>query len=660
METEWVSRVRAGWRRIALVWLAALMGTGAVARAQIDATHWSSGSVTLTGGWREHDGDNLAWAATNFDDRGWKTVELDELGGAQPGWRWFRLRVQLAPGHPHLHLLLAGGPGVYEVFVNGQKQEWLQIGSTLGVRRPTEQVISLGDVGSAMELALRTHAPLIYTTWHLPLFLTAELGTPEAIESERAAMESARLYSAIPSIAINLEVILAGIGAFALYRSQRHHAEYMWLGLYLTLLGSSYLTLACTMSGITPLSLNNFLADPLVYISTIMQIQFTFSFAGKRISRPWRAYEYLLLVPLLLNGLMSAGVIPSTFYLLMEGLIVLPAAMLLPVLLLLWYRSGNREAGWLILPSLLPLVTSSMLNLGTASLYFGWGFADFLQNPIPLGPVSLQPTDVGDFLFVLAIGVVMFFRFTRVSREQAHVAAELDAAREIQQKLVPAQLPEVEGYAMEAAYFPAEEVGGDFYQVLALRDGSHLVVVGDVSGKGLKAAMTATLALGALRTLAGEGIGPAAVLIRLNRQIVEARDEGFITCLCARITVQGEVTVANAGHLAPYCNGEEIALESGLPLGMTPDATYAEQALSLEPGQRLTLMSDGVVEAMNVQRELFGFARAQAISRQSAASIAEAARCFGQHDDITVMALTRVEVGKEVLAKSSAAVLEIA
>jgi hypothetical protein len=518
-------------------------------------------------------------------------------------------------------------------------------------------VISLGDVGSAMEIALRTHAPLIYAAWYLPLFLTAEVGTPGAIESERAAMESARLYSAVPSIAINLVVILAGIAAFALYRSQREHAEYLWLGLSLTMLGTSYLTLSCTMSGITALALNNFLADPLVYISTIMQIQFTFSFAGKRISRPWRVYEYLLLVPILLNGLMSAGVIPSTFYLLLEGLVVLPAAVLLPILLLLWYRSGNREAGWLILPSLLPLATSSMLNVGTASVYFGWGFADFLQNPIPLGPVPLQPTDIGDFLFVLAIGLVMFFRFTRVSREQARAAAELDAAREIQQKLVPARLPEVEGYAMEAAYFPAEEVGGDFYQVLALRDGSHLVVVGDASGKGLKAAMTGTLALGALRTLAGEGLGPAALLIRLNRQIVEARDEGFITCLCARITAGGEVTVANAGHLAPYCDGEEMALESGLPLGMTLDAAYAEHAFCLPPGQRLTMLSDGVVEATNVRRELFGFERTQAISGQSAESIAEAARCFGQQDDITVLTLTRVKVGNEAAAKRVAAVL---
>ena len=82
------------------------------------------------------------------------------------------------------------------------------------------------------------------------------------------------------------------------------------------------------------------------------------------------------------------------------------------------------------------------------------------------------------------------------------MAAELEAAREIQQRLVPAKLPQVKGYTIEAAYFPAQEVGGDFYQVFARGDDAQLVVLGDVSGKGLKAAMTSTLALGALRALA--------------------------------------------------------------------------------------------------------------------------------------------------------------
>ena len=482
--------------------------------------------------------------------------------------------------------------------------------------------------------------------WHLPLFLTVAVGTPDAIDNERAAMESQRLYAAVPSIAINLLPILAAIGAFALFRSQRAHREYLWLGFYLFLLGLSNGLLFCAVTGLAPIAWNTLLADPLIYFFTIMQIEFTFSFAGRRVGRIWRTYEIALpLMPILVLP-EFVGRLSNAIYVGLEALVILPAALLLPVLLLVWYRRGNREAGRLILPSLLPPATEALFDIGTASIDEGWGRADFLANPIPLGPVSLQINDVGDFLFVLAIVVVMFFRFTRVSREQTRVAAELDAARTIQRRLVPARLPEVAGYALEAAYFPADEVGGDFYQVLDQGNSAQMVVVGDVSGKGLKAAMTGTLAMGALRTLATEGLGPAAVLMRLNRQMAETGDGGFITCVCVRIALDGALTVANAGHLAPYRNGEELAVDAGLPLGIAPNEKYEEHVFRLELGDQLTLLSDGVVEARDAQGGLFGFERTRAISAQTAGEIAAAALRYGQEDDVTVLTVVRKDRGQ--------------
>ena len=635
---------------LVLLWLAA-----PVALAQVDATQWHSGLVTLSDGWREHDGDNPAWAQTNFDDSGWQKVELDDMGAATLGTRWYRLRVKLAEGHPHLHLLIAGGEGTYELYVNGERVAGPELRSLIGVKRPTEQVFSLESVDTEAEIALRTSAPAVYTGWHLPLFLTAAVGTPGAIDNEQRAMESERLYAALPSIAINLVLIVAGIGAFALYRGQRKHAEYRWLGLYLFLLGLSNLLLNCSIDGVLFLGWNNLLADPLIYVITIMQIEFTFSFAGQRVSRVWRAYEWALPTPLIFAVLGNMGKFSSSHYVLIETAAILPAALLL-VMLFVWYRRGNREAGWLILPSLLPAATVGLFNVGSASIFTGWGRLDFLTDPIPVGRVPLQLTDLGDLLFVLAIGVVMFHRFTSVSREQARSAAELDAARVIQQRLVPATLPEIAGYEIEAAYFPAEVVGGDFYQVLEAKGDAKLVVVGDVSGKGLKAAMTGTLAMGALRALATEVMGPAALLMRLNRQIAETHDEGFITCVCARITPQGEVTVANAGHLPPYLNGEEMLLEPDLPLGIATEEKYVEHAFRLEPGDHLTLLSDGVVEARDARGVLFGFERTRAISAQPASAIAAAALEFGQEDDITVLTLTRTRsetVSREVGAAAA-------
>ncbi len=628
---------------LAILCLGVLVPMAPAGMAQaVDATQWHSGTVTLNEGWREHDGDNLAWAQPGFDDKAWQPAELDDMGAAQPGRRWYRLHLVLAKERPHEHLLLVGGEGVYELYVNGQRDPDTSLGSILSVKRPTEQVVVLPDDVDDFTLALRTRAPKSYTIWHLPLFLTAAVGSAGAIDDMRVSFESQRVYAVIPSLVINGLLLLGGLAAFALYLSQRGRAEYLWLGLYLSLLGLSNGLLYSSTSGLLPLSWNNELGDPLLYVYTIMQIEFTFSFAGRRVNRIWRLYEALLVLSISLNVASTFGSLATEIYVAIQALILLPAALLLPVMLLVWYHKGNREAGWLIAPSLLPAAAAAIYDTGNMSIFSGWSKLDFLANPIPLGLVSLQLSDIGDLLFLLAIAVVMFFRFTRVSREQARGAAELEAAREIQQRLVPVRLPQVKGYTIEAAYFPAQEVGGDFYQVFEQEDGAQLVVVGDVSGKGLRAAMTGTLALGALHTLAAQGLGPGVLLTRLNRQITKTQDSGFITCICARVTGEGEVTVANAGHLPPYRNGEELAVSADLPLGISRDVMYEERSFQLETGDQLTLLSDGVLEARDAQGMLFGFERMQAISSQTAEAIAAAALRFGQEDDITVLTLVRV------------------
>jgi hypothetical protein len=611
----------------------------------IDRAHAEDWTGYVNSGWRAQEGDNPAWADPAFDDARWQPVRLDDLGPSRLGSRWYRLHVKLHEDHPDLSLLIQGGDGTYELYVNGVAVPGPQIRSSFGVVRPTERALPLDVPGTDLVIALRTRVPPSYASWRLPQFQGASLGTPDAIENERQALESGRLYSALPSIAINMLLILAGIAAFALHRSQRSHREYLWLGLYLFLQGTAYLLEGCQQNGLLPDSANFLFGDPLLYAIAIAQIEFTFSFGGQRVGRVWRMYEALLLAPLTLIGLTWQGHFRSDWYVVVEGLILIPVAVLLPIVLLLWYRRGNREAGWLILPSLLPAATVSTFDLGTLSIFFGWKHLDFLDNAVQFGPIPVQPADIGDLLFLLAIAVVMFFRFTRISRQQARAAAELEAGREIQQRLVPAALPELPGFHLEAAYLPAQEVGGDFYQVIPQQDGYALIVVGDVSGKGLKAAMTGALAIGALRTLAAENHSPGALLARLNRQMLATQESGFITCLCLRMSSAGAVTLANAGHLSPYRRGEEIELDSGLPLGLAADAEYAETAIQLAPGDTLTLLSDGVVEAMNPQHQLLGFERVRAMSGQSAQAIAAAAQAFGQEDDITVLTVARSTEG---------------
>jgi len=618
----------------------------------LEVTSWQSGLVDLTGAWQEHPGDNPAWSSPGFDSSSWRTVDLDDIGPARTSWRWFRKRIAFAPKPTggsdadsastpaNLSLLIESGRGTYELYVNGAPVSGANIDSAFEVYRPTERVFPLPATGD-LTIAIRTHAPPGYAAYHLPLFLSIAAGDSAAIEYERQSLESQRLYSALPSIFINGLLVLAGIAAFALYLSQRAHREYLFLGLYLALIGLSNGTWIPQQAGVVPISANFLFADPLTYLFNIAQIEFTFSFTGHKVGRVGRAYEALLLAPIALIVLCWLGLFSSNAYVLIEAIVIAPVAVSLPILLWRWYRGGNREAAWLILPSLLPAAFGTLYELGTASLYLGWRRLDFLDNSIPVGPISLAPCDLCSLLFLMAIGVVIFHRFTRVSREQARSAAELDAAREIQQQLVPAEPAPVAGYQIEAAYLPAQEVGGDFYQVLAQPNGGTLIAVGDVSGKGLKAAMTGALTIGSLRTLAAQGLGPAELLMRLNRQIASNEHEGFVTCLALHVADGGTVMLANAGHLAPYLDGKELAMDNGLPLGVVADAEYSQTSVRLAPDDTLTLLSDGVAEARNARGELFGFERTAACSTQTAETIAQAAKTFGQEDDITVLRLTR-------------------
>jgi sigma-B regulation protein RsbU (phosphoserine phosphatase) len=624
-------------RRKALLLLIALAAPLALAQ---QISPWRSGLSEINEAWTTHAGDDLQWAQPNFDDSTWPQVDIEDIGPAQPGWRWFRKHINVGPDRPSVRLLISGGDGTYELLVNGATIDGPRLKSQFNASRPTERVFDLSDPRGEFVIALRTHAPPNYSAYHLPLFLSVTLGMPAAIDYERQALESQRMYALIPSLAINLLLCVVGLGGLALYSSQRGQREYLFLGLYFLVVGFANFLWIPQQEGMLPTSANYWIADPLIFVFTILQIEFTFSFARVRPSRAWRVYEAALMAPGLLIPAVWTGHFSFDLYALIEALAILPAGLLLPVMLLLWYRRGNREAGWLILPSLLPTVTLFLFDLGGAfSSLFGWAQFAVLLEPVPIGPAQFQIGDLGNLIFLFAMAFVMFFRFTRVSREQARTAAELNAAREIQQRLVPATLPAVPGFSIETAYFPAQEVGGDFYQVLAQPDCSTLIVVGDVSGKGLKAAMTGALAIGAIRTLSQQSLSPAALLLALNQQLLHSQETGFVTCLCARIVSDGELTLANAGHLAPYRNGAELPLESGLPLGITGSAAYSESIFQLDPEDGLTLLSDGVLEARNEAGELLGFDRMRTLSIQPAAQIAAAAQAFGQEDDITVLTL---------------------
>ena len=183
-------------------------------------------------------------------------------------------------------------------------------------------------------------------------------------------------------------------------------------------------------------------------------------------------------------------------------------------------------------------------------------------------------------------------------------------------------------------------MGGDFFQIIPLTAGGALIVIGDVSGKGMPAAMTVSLLVGTLRTLAYFTQSPGEILTAMNRRMLARSQGGFTTCLVLRLDSSGALTIANAGHIAPYLDGREVEMENGLPLGLAESADYPEIKVQLAPETQLTLLTDGVVEARNGRGDLLGFERARELSIQPAHDVALAAQSFGQEDDITVLTLS--------------------
>jgi hypothetical protein len=223
------------------------------------------------------------------------------------------------------------------------------------------------------------------------------------------------------------------------------------------------------------------------------------------------------------------------------------------------------------------------------------------------------------------------------ARAREAYAAELQAASTVQQLLLQSTSRPTPGFQVESVYLPASEVGGDFFFVSSAPDGSLTAIVGDVSGKGLTAAMRVAMILGVLRRETSRD--PADILFGLNNALIAQGQLGFTTACCIRIALSGEFTLANAGHIAPYLSGRELDTPPALPLGLIAEQRYELVRGRLAPGERLVLLSDGVPEARSATGELYGFERLSALTAESAQDIASAAQRFGQEDDITVLTL---------------------
>jgi serine phosphatase RsbU (regulator of sigma subunit)/anti-sigma regulatory factor (Ser/Thr protein kinase) len=191
---------------------------------------------------------------------------------------------------------------------------------------------------------------------------------------------------------------------------------------------------------------------------------------------------------------------------------------------------------------------------------------------------------------------------------------ELRVARLIQQTLLPKELPALKGWHVAAYYQPAQAVGGDFYDFMDLPDGRMALVVGDVTDKGVPAALVMATTRSILRAAAEQTDAPGKVLERANNLLVpDIPRNMFVTCLYAVLDpASGRLVFANAGHDLPYrhgANGVDELRATGMPLGLMPGMTYEQKEITLAAGDRVLFYSDGLVEAHSPTSEMFGFPR---------------------------------------------------
>jgi serine phosphatase RsbU (regulator of sigma subunit) len=244
------------------------------------------------------------------------------------------------------------------------------------------------------------------------------------------------------------------------------------------------------------------------------------------------------------------------------------------------------------------------------------------------------------------------------ARARERIEHELQVAQLIQQNFLPKDLPELPGWQVTAHYRPAREVGGDFYDFVALPRDRVGLVIGDVTDKGVPAAMVMAATRSVLRASAPRLVSPGQVLGRVNDLLCpDVPEKMFVTCLYAVLDPRtGTLQYANAGHDLPYVRRDGQAAElraTGLPLGLFPGVTYEEMKATIEPGESLLLSSDGLAEAHSDTGEMFGFPRIKSIVGSSTGgsealidTLLAELRTFTptgweQEDDITIVALHR-------------------
>lgn len=648
------------FRRLALVVFAVAACASGLSAQSFSLTSGREPLVSLDGLWRFHPGDSPVaagspaplWASPAFDDSGWELLRSDSswTGQGHPsmgGYAWYRFRVAVPPGEGPVSLLLGPIFTSYQVYVDGRL-----VGGS-GKMPPTRTP----DTSLSYHLYPLTRfaapdgrtLPVAIRVWHAPIWATYVgggpfqpgnlAGAPRLLTIEQHHHQLARNVIFVDQYAYSIAAGIIGITILWLFFTRPSEREYLWFAaMLLAQCADAVLNIWHEVWATPSIPLFD-LSDGVLNAAIMFG---AFCFLSIILKARIGAWGRILL------GLVILSPIPGVLY--WPGWLSVPASAALQlvfalpsviwILYLLVRRAvqGNQDARLLLVPILLAQGYYVADNLVILLDQADWvSRPEWMQRPLPLPPFTVHIQILLNLIFLLAMLVFLIRRFTRARRREVRMAGELEAARQVQLVLLPDEQDQCPGFKVECIYQPADEVGGDFFQQISDGHCGILIVIGDVSGKGLPAAMMVSVLVGAIRAEAAHGTDPAALLAALNDRMTSRAQSGFVTCMAAHITADGRLTVVNAGHLPPYLNGRELSIPGSLPLGILPHAAYEAISMTLAPGDRLTFISDGVIEAQSRSGELFGFDRMRDLCREPAGMIAQAAQGFGQQDDITVV-----------------------
>ena len=618
--------------------------------------------VSLDGQWRFHSGDDPHWSDPAFDDAAWTLLHSDQPWSEQgfpglSGFGWYRFAIAVPAPHPALALELAPIMTSYQVFVDGR------LAASVGHMPPNifptaswdyqsvplaEAVPSTGNSSpGVIHIAIRV--------WHSPIWASYMGGGPafgdnlfgnaNLIATEQRHHDGRRRLLFVDLFAYAIVASIISVSIFGLYLFRPKEREYLWFAIVLMASAlDAALTIAKEIYAFPAIPVFDLFDGILNACSQAALLLFLSKVLRIRRGLIWETVFGLALLSSVCGALYWPGWLSVPVSALLQLLLLLPSSIWMLATLAIQAIRRDGNARLLLVPVALVQGLYAVDNVFIALNQFGLPVeARLIETPFVIAPYTMHPALLAQLLFVLAMLGFLIRRFTIARRREERWEGALEAARQVQNLLLPEAIPQVEGFAIDCIYRPAESVGGDFFQILPCGDGDLLIVVGDVAGKGLPAAMMVSMIVGVIRAEAAHTTDPAQLASALNdhmtgRSAVET-GSGFTTCLCAHLSANGHLVLANAGHLPPYRNGHELAMPGALPLGMLGNLSYDPVSTQLQPGDRLTFVSDGVVEAQNKSGELLGFDRTEKLSTRPAAEIAETANRFGQVDDITVVTI---------------------